>query len=41
MFNNIIIELGRRKRQAPVDLGHGPGPMFNQDTPELTEQVLF
>ena len=44
MFIDIIIELGqpvRRKRQAPEDRGHGPGPMFNQDTPELTEQVLF
>ena len=42
MFNDIVIEPGqpaRRKRQAPADSGPGPGPMFNQDTPELTEQV--
>ena len=44
MFNDIVIEQGqpaRRKRQAPSDSGPGPGPMFNQDTPELTEQVLY
>ena len=44
MFNDIVIEPGqpaRRKRQAPSDSGPGPGPMFNQDTPELTEQVLY